>query len=212
MKSYHLSNTYISLYKYIVGDLLSQICKNNINCCVQNKEIPYIIGEKFEYYKNKAQENMSGNRLDRHKLASCICGAIIDVKPIIGLNRATIAKNTNEIFALYVGLGVIKFYMTYTLVEPLNIPSKTKENIVKYLVNNLSIQFPAPSENICDVQNYKTNLINSLYWTHQQCNITSKECFCYDIWAYSKIFYHIELHNKKYFEESFQEYIKNRKI
>ena len=63
---------------------------------------------------------MSKDRLDRHKLASCICGAIIDAKPLMGFNGAKIPKNANEALALYVGLSVIKFYMMYSAVLPLN--------------------------------------------------------------------------------------------
>ena len=70
------------------------------------------------------------------------------------------------------------------------------------------MKFPDYNENICDEQKYEANLLNSLYWTHQKCHITSSECFCYDIWAYLKIYYHLELYNKTRFEAFLQAYIK----
>lgn len=75
MKSYQPSDTYKLLFNHIIGELLEQICSQSQNYCVQNDKIPFLIGEKFEEYKSRALKNMSGKRLDRHKLASCICGA-----------------------------------------------------------------------------------------------------------------------------------------
>ncbi len=95
MKNYKLSDTYKILYDYIIGDLLSQIFEKDHRYCIRNKEIPFLIGEKFEAYKNNALKYMPGTRLDKHKLASCICGAIIEVKPLAGFNGIEISKNTN---------------------------------------------------------------------------------------------------------------------
>lgn len=108
MTNQNLSSTYKFLYDFIINDLLSQICKV-IRFCVRSENIPFIIGENFEKYRECAIKKMSKDRLDRHKLASCICGAIIESKPLVGFNGAIIAKNANEALALYVGLSVIKF-------------------------------------------------------------------------------------------------------
>ena len=152
---------------------------------------------------------MTKDRLDRHKLASCICGAIVDSKPLVGFNGAKIPKNANEVLALYVGLTVIKFYMMYSSIFSLNLTTDSKSRMLKYLRENFNMNFPDFNENICDEQEYKKNLINSLYWTHHNCSIINSECFCYDIWAYSKIYYHLELYNKPYFDSFLEEYRKS---
>lgn len=155
---------------------------------------------------------MSKDRLDRHKLASCICGAVIDAKPLIGYNGAKIPKNSNEALALYVGLSVIKFYMMHSFICELDLTQKTEEKTLKYLREKYNMRLPGSDEQICDEQAYQTNLINSLYWTHRHCKITNQKCFSYDTWAYSKIFYHIELYNRPYFEKFIQDYIKTLSI
>lgn len=208
------SDTYKFLYCNIIEELLFQICNNNINYCIQHcigeDEFHIAIWKKFEEYKEKALLNMGSERLDRHKLASCICGAIIEVKPLVGFNGAKIRKNANEVFALYVGLNVIKYYMMYDFIESLNVSSEEKVNIHKYLQNNFDMTFPSSDENICDVQEYKENLINALYWTHNMCDISQKECFHYDIWAYSKLFYHLEKHNEPIMENIYNKYLRER--
>lgn len=208
MKNNQPSDTYKKLYYQIIDELLAQICNNNINysvkCQVNGEPVPIAIYHKFEEYKNKAIKNMSSRRLDRHKLASCICGAIIEVKPLTGYNNAIILKKANEIFALYVGLNIIKAYMLYDLLKVSNMSPIKIKKIDYYLKNNFDMKFP---ENICDTQHYKDNFANALYWSHYNCNITKKECFNYDIWAYSKIYYHLELYNKEHIKKCYEDCI-----
>lgn len=82
------SRTYELFYCDIIEELFYQICGGNLNYCVQCRiegdEPAIAIWKKFETYKAKALENMTGSRLDRHKLPSCICGAIIEAKPLTG--------------------------------------------------------------------------------------------------------------------------------
>lgn len=203
MRKYQPSSTYKILFDKIIGELLSQICGANINYCVRNEEIPYEIGEKFDEYKSLASNNMSAKRLDRHKLASCICGAIIKAKPLTGFNGATIVKNANEILALHAGLNVIKYYMMHDLASKLDASPQQKSTIIMHLKEHYDMQFPSLDENVCDTQAYEMNLLNALYWTHKQCDIVKQECFRYDIWAYAKIFYHLELYNKEYLQDAF---------
>jgi len=152
---------------------------------------------------------MENPKLDRHKLASCICGAIIETQPISYLSKNQVPKRANEILALYVGLGVIKYFMMYDIVNDLPASEET-QNLKTYLSNNFNIFLPALDNNICDTQEYEQNLLNALLWTHHKCVQTNKECFHYDIWAYAKIFYHIELYNKPGLREVYDKYINNR--
>lgn len=206
MKNYRISDTYKDLYDYVIGRLLSEICQNNGNICVRDQEIPFIIGDKFEEYKSKTTENMTGTRLDRHKLASCTCGAIIAAKPLAGFKGAKIRKNANEIFALYAGLYVIKYYMMYSSVEGSGMSDVRKAAFIEYLRTNFDMKFPDSKEKICDEQDYFDNLVNSLYWSHQKCEISGEECFRYDVWAYSKIYYHLEKYNRNSFETVFNNF------
>lgn len=199
MEKHQLSNTYKRLYKDIIEDLLSQICGSNINYCVRSRGIPVAIGEKFEAYKERALEKMSGGRLDRHKLASCICGAVIEARPLAGYRGAVIVKQANEILALHTGLNVLKFYMVYDFIREQELSDKEKEQLKERILADFQMQFPPLEENICDEQDYEHNLYNALYWTHQTCGRLSEECFRYDIWAYSKIFYELEMRNKQDF-------------
>ena len=80
-------------------------------------------------------------------------------------------------------------------------PKKGFEKELPY--NNITLT------ELISMKEYKKNLINSLYWTHHNCSIINSECFCYDIWAYSKIYYHLELYNKPYFDSFLEEYRKS---
>ncbi len=40
----------------------------------------------------------------------------------------------------------------------------------------------------------------------------NKECFHYDIWAYAKLFYHLELYNQPAFTTACHEYLKTRPV
>lgn len=214
MKNTQPSDTYKKLYNYIIADLLLQICIKNHNYCVKyyiGKDIlPIAIWKKFEEYECQASNKMSGSRLDRHKLASCICGAIIETRPLSGLNGFKIPKDANEILALYAGLGVIKAFMMDEVLE--KISTDIKDEVRLYLKNNYELHFPSIDDNICDTQEYQKNLINALLWSHFNCTDSNKECYRYDIWAYSKIFYHLEMHNKSIFDKFLQDYLKTLPI
>lgn len=211
MKSDQPSDTYKLLYDYIIYDLLFQICSNT-DYCVRfvpgEKQIPFQIWDKYEEYRNRALKEMHGTRLDRHKLASCICGAIIEVRPLTSIT-GKIRRNANEIFALEVGVNVIKFYMMCELLYKID-NEVYKFNALRYLKEKFTMRFPSVDKNICDTHDYKTNLHNSLLWSHHNCNIIKKECFHYDIWAYAKIFYHLELYNKNFLISAYQEFIKGQ--
>ncbi len=206
-----LSTTYTYLYNSIIQDLLYQICRHNQKYCVRRKiegcDFPIALEKKFDEYRNKVRNNMSGTRLDRHKLASCICGAIIDIKPITGVGGQKIGKTVNEWFAMYVGVNVIKSYMVYKLLHNQGYSQEIINDAKEYLKNNFEIKFPP---NICDTRKYSENLANALYQTHPFCKFIGKDCFQYDIWAYSKIFYHLELHNQKPLEEVYHAYMQTK--
>lgn len=212
MKIQESSHTYKLLYNEIIGELLTVILDEFDECCVRGKEIPFVLEKKFTEYRKKAYVNMSNPRLDRHKLASCICGAIIEINPISGLKGGKIPKRINEIFALYVGLAVIKHYMIYDTLRNLDIPFDTKNKMKMYLIKNFDMSLPSIDDNICDTQEYQKNLSNALHWTHHVCELNDKVCYHYDIWAYAKIFYHLELYNKEKFDIVCKTYLREHMV
>lgn len=215
MKGNQPSETYRRLYRDIIEELVEQICSHNDNYAMRyntdGEKTAVAIWRKFEEYRVKTSQHMSSNRLDRHKLASCICGAIIEVQPLEGYLGAEINKIANEILALHTGLSIVKLYMIDDLAEKLGILPEAGDRMTSYLYKNFSMRLPSLEENICDVQEYERNLLNALYWSHFECPILKKECFRYDVWAYAKIFYHLELYNRKYFDKTYQKYVENQK-
>lgn len=195
MATIESSKTYELLFDCIIGGMLSEIFEEKKDYCLRDRQTPFILGENFEKYRKNAEVNMSNPRLDRHKLASCICGAIIETKPLSCLNGKKISGRANEILALHVGLSVIKYYMIYDFLHNLDLSAKQTEQAKAYLMKNFDLSLPSLDDNICDTQEYEKNLLNALHWTIYNCELLKKDCYRYDIWAYAKIFYHLELYN-----------------
>lgn len=214
MKGNQPSETYKRLYCNIIEELVEQICNHYSNYAMRyntgGEKTAVAIWREFEDYRTKTSQNMSSNRLDRHKLASCICGAIIKIQPLEGYNGAEIKRTANEILALHTGLSIVKLYMIDDLAEKLEIPPGVEDRMVSHMYKNFNMRLPSLEENICDVQEYERNLLNALYWSHSECPVIKKECFRYDVWAYAKIFYHLELYNRKYFDDAYQKYIESK--
>lgn len=209
------SETYKRLHRDVIEACIEQICihyeEYSMRYITGNEKTAVAMGKKFDEYRKKSSLNMSSNRLDRHKLASCICGTIIEVRPLEGKKDVVIKETANEILALYTGLNVVKLYMIDDLAKDLKIPEDEDNEITNYMYKNFSMKLPSLNENICDVQTYEKNLLNALYWNHSKCTTLNRECFRYDVWAYAKIFYHLELYNRKYFEEVYQKCRMNQK-
>lgn len=210
------SDTFVKLYNYIIVDLLVQICNSNPNYCVKekinNENLPNALWKIYKKYETETSENMLGSRLDRHKLASCICGAITELQPIVGLNHVKNSQSVNELLALHTALNVIKCFMMEEIFENSNDPIEIKNEINVYLKKNFELRLPHLEDNICDSQEYQKNIINALFWCHRTCHTFSRKCFRYDIWAYSKIFYHLELYNKPLFYKCIQNYKQHQSI
>ena len=208
MATIESSKTYELLFNCIIGGMLSAIFEEKKDYCLRDRQTPFILGENFEKYRKNAEVNMSNPRLDRHKLASCICGAIIETKPLSCLKGKKISARANEILALHVGLSVIKYYMIYDFLHNSNFSfsAEQEEQAKAYLMKNFDLSLPSLDDNICDTQEYEKNLLNALHWTIYDCKF-KKDCYRYDIWAYAKIFYHLELYNmpklKAYRTDSF---------
>lgn len=203
------SDTFQELYYSIIDVLFKEILDANINLCLKSPVVQYEICSKFENYKKQALNFMEGKRLDRHKLAACICGAVADAKPLLGVGHVKISETVNERLALYVGLHTIKQYMQYDFLEKIE-PYTQYERFLTYIQSYFVMEFP--SEHICDKPNYINNLSNALYWRHMECKSLKKECFLnYDILAYSTIFYHLDLYNRPQMEQCYYNFVEQEK-
>lgn len=211
METEQSKDSYRVIYKKIIDPIFDKICnaKPNEYCVkamVGTKDVPHAIGDSLQYYLDKTQKSMVENdEPDRHKLASCLCGAIVKVRPLNSINKRE--DKINEIAAMYAGLYVIEYYMRYVFVENLPVSEEEKLKILAHFKSDFYIHFP---ESICDEKTYDINFVNALYRSHPRCEVYygDKECFQFDIWAYSKIFYHLELYNQKFLEESYSRYQK----
>lgn len=202
------SDTYKELYFSIIDLFFKQICDNLSDYCIKSKvnnlPVPLAIYDQYETYKVDALEHMAGDRLDRHKLASCICGAIVEVQPLTGYNNAEIPKTSNETLAFYVGMEVVKYYMIYEIWHDSKSPVYGNDKAKEYITKNFSMQFPS---NICDSQKYDINFANALYWSRQKRGALGDKCARFDTWAYAKLFFHLELHNRPLIEQAIADYL-----
>lgn len=195
MDNYIQSSTFNKFHKEILADFLDNIFARFPNYCI-DRTMQHDLYITFEEYKRIANIHMGSPKLDRHKLASCMCGAIIEVQPIrILSNRQLCPKRANEMFALFSGLGIVKDFMMYDVLNKIS-SFKERQSVKCYLRDNFNILLPTLDDKICDTQEYTENLYNALLWTHNKCDYKTSECYHYDIWSYATIFYHIEVRNR----------------
>lgn len=191
------------MYYNIVDKCISEACKlpnYAVKSEINGKPTPVSIWEKYSGYRNHMIQNVKSKRLDRHKLASCLCGAILETQPLIGLSGTSIPNNSNEVLALFCGVYLIKFFMISETALKSGFKDEELKNFIDYLEENFTMKFPHEGENICDTQQYRKNIVNALYWSHFKCDVINRECFKYEPWAYATIFYHLEVYNKQQFE------------
>lgn len=198
------SNTYKKIFQDILGSYLMRIFKEFPDYCLKSRQAPYDIGRKYDEYKNMADKCLQSSKLDRHKLASCACGAIIAIQPIRYLSKDSTVKGANEALALYVGLAVMRRFMMYDFVEKLPTWDE-RQKVRSYLQSHFEVSLPELKDNIRDIQEYERNLCNALYWTYQKYDVQNPDPFQYDIWAYATIFYHLETYNKPKFDQVYKE-------
>ena len=209
------SKTFRYLYKHIIEEVFSEICQRNLNYSIEYKikniPIHYAIYEKFEEYRKITAANMAGNRLDRHKLASCMCGTILELRPIVPYNGATPVKKANEFVALSISLAILKHYMIDDLIESSiksgKLTSEEEKICHNYLASNFYINFPSAKENIRDLCEYNVIITNALLFNNKECTYKSGKCLQYDVWAYSLLFYHLELYNRDILNNKFEEFV-----
>jgi hypothetical protein len=152
--------------------------------------------KSIETYMNETRIYMSDTKLDRHKLAACICAAIIKERP---LYQYPDAKNDrfqkpNECLAVFCAIKTMRPFMITDFLK--KYPEYA--NIRKELTTEYNFIFP--QDKIGDKKDYFENLLAAVERAYV-CVCKNKgddeKCDKFDIWAYAKIFYHLELINYK---------------
>lgn len=192
--SYKPSDTFKLLNNQIIEELIYQMLDKDdtLSLNVDNNKNPCIeIARRFERYRSEAVKFVKSNRLDRHKLAACICISIVEVNPL----KDTKGKGSNELLAIYTALNIIKLYMMFDLSKK----DADKERL-EFIKEKFDMECPPLEDNIRDTKSYRVNLVNALKRTQIYCKDAAMKCSKFDIWAYADIFYHLEVYNKPRFD------------
>lgn len=205
-------------FEYIYKDVIAKLFIFVENKGYEVKKTAYKeLADKTYHYICIAKKEMRGRKrddedilketmLDRHKLAACLCAAIIEVKPLIKANGKSTGidyKYCNETFAVLVCMEVLKKAMVYEMAEEI----KDTQAALKFkekLYRDYRMQYP--DYRYGDKTDYLKNMCYDMGNTHELCEHKDGECYHFDIFAYAKIFYHLEKHNRDIICDMFQEY------
>ena len=207
-------DNHVFLWNNVIREVLYCIAHSGLNYCINDPQnVRHSINNKIdEYVENtkramcKKGEGINKINIDRHKFASCVCGAIIAVRPI-GKEGHQWVRNTNEIVALQTGILILQRNMIYDFMSTLDISDEEKVPMAKFFKDNFKMRYPSILEHMCEKQGYAEGLCADLSRTYHNCEYKRGICFHYDVFAYSKIFYHIEMKNRGQLNDLYQDYI-----
>jgi len=164
----------------------SQIKIKNLELCKQNIYKQYIILNNA--YKENIFDQSEGSLLDRHKVASCICGAFLKVSVF---NKAEMIKEikkshlkvfsyfyyVNEFVALYAANKFLSFFMVMDYKDDL----EKKRVIIEH--------FPKMPETTRCKTGFWTNVLFNLSQIKDEQQIGLAH---YDLYSYAMFFYMLE--------------------
>ncbi len=198
--------SYENILKRIIAPTITAILKTHSNIGLNYNGIvsehPYNIMRKiFQKYKDETKSFITSKRLDRHKIAACICATILECKPLAGKKDELPPRHDiNEVLAAYVGLYLLKAFMIEDRFKNSIDPCKI------HIIKKFGMKFPPLEQNICDQSCYRDNFVRSLNRIPKYCEYKNSYCIQFDVWAYSKIFYHLEKYNIPLFNAFCKEY------
>ena len=212
MNDIQICARYKTIYDHIIGELLEEVKIKGYDIKGEVEELRIPICRKIWDYEKKTKDKMKhGSKeedkvLDRHKLVACLCAAIIEARPI----KANI-RYVNEMLATTVSLGYLRYKMIILMIDEKRCPSEKEDKMREYLRDNYILGYP---DNLSDEEDYRLNMYHDLTETYEQCRYKEKSepelenvCYHFDIFAYAKIFYHLERENRKGLEEMYDAYI-----
>ena len=141
------------------------------------------IQESYNQYREIIKKSMTGQRINRHKIASCICLAIIESRPFnryFGEGEEVPASHyiLNECLAVDASLALLLAYM---------------KDDIKGIDSITELDFPEPAEHESPVD---FTLIYLLMHLSKKEEMVTGICNEFTIGILSQIFFFIEEHNK----------------
>lgn len=202
------------LWNDVIRKILYYISESGLNYYINDPQhVRHLISNKIDEYVEMTKKSMCKNgedisqiHIDRHKFASCVCGAIIEVRPIGKVGKQWV-RNTNELVALQVGIIILQRNIIFDFINTSDVSDEDKVPMTQFFKENFKMQFPSIKENICEKQDYAAGLCADLSRTYHDCKYKKDRCFHFDVFAYSKIFYHLEMKNREQLNDLYQDYI-----
>jgi len=138
-------------------------------------------GYIYDAYNEQEQlfeNNMKNPRLDRHKIAACLCIAVCVARPFDAPNeiKDDLSPRANEVLAVITALNILEKFICDDI----------KKEKKLYSANSPLIQFP---ELIKDEKANINGLISCLYFSHKLGSLPHP-------WWLSQIFYYIDNHSR----------------
>lgn len=210
-------DTHTFLWNDVIRKVLYYISESGLNYCINDPQnVRQSIYNKIDEYVEMTKQSMCKNgedinniHIDRHKFASCVCGAIIAVRPIGRVGKQWV-RNANEIVALQAGTIILQRNVIYDFIEAKNVSEEDKVPMTQFFKEKFKLNFPSKDENLCEKKDYVEGLCADLSKTYHYCKHKNATCFHYDVFAYSKIFYHIEMKNREQLNDIYQSYMNSK--
>ena len=190
-----------SVYEVLQRDVLEVYVKEilnrnenlGLNWNGKFKDHPYNkIKSKFFEFSNYCKNNVIGGTIDRHKQASCMCGAVFLSNIIVSIEGKK--HNANEILAMSMGLNLLKMYM---IMDKFGLAGDAQ--MKKLCIDGFSFTFPGIDLNTHDKKEYRENISITMSKSNHCVYDKQKICEKFDVWAYSKIFFHLDNYNTERF-------------
>jgi len=172
-----------------VREILSRHENLSLNWNGRIREHPYNkVRAKFFDLIGYCRGNVAGGTIDRHKQASCLCGAVFLSNIIV--NTSGKKHNANEILSMSMGLNLLKMYM---IKDKFGIWGDAEKK--KICIEGFSFTLPGIDQNTHDKKDYRENISITMRKSHHCIYDRKKICEKFDVWAYSKIFFHLDNYN-----------------
>ena len=143
--------------------------------------------------------------LDRHKFASCLCAAAMESQVIIGRADDKSKGYANEIMAFDMGIEYLYHAMLEEIADDHGLGYEQKIAFKSDAIKNYGLVYPDGHR--CDEGDYRKNIIHDLRNTYERCIHKGAVCHHFDLFAYSRIYYHLEECNRNALEQICQRYV-----
>ncbi|MCL2204553.1 MAG: hypothetical protein FWB88_11520 [Defluviitaleaceae bacterium] len=163
--------------KHILEPRVKEMLNTNSTIVLNNRRYKNTL-TYYNQYENTFNNCMNSPRLDRHKMAACMCLAVCKARPFGTLNdtRTSLNQLANEYLALQVSIDILESFIRDDMVKTNPGYSATPK-----------ISFPAP---IQDEKSYESILVSCLHYSHMADNLPHP-------WWLSQVFYFLEVYTRE---------------